>query len=91
MTLHVNAVISVTCALGLVRIGTLDLIIRRTDTMIQLAAISFTSISVASKSITVTTWVRAQVSSVISGGAYGFHQWDITIRDFSKRQLVVSS
>lgn len=61
MTLHANAVILVTCALGLVRVATLDLIVRRTDTKIQLAAISFTSCSFASKFITVFTWVWAQV------------------------------
>lgn len=56
-TLHSNAVISVTCALGLVRVARLNLNFRRTDTKIQLAAICFTSISVASKFITAFTWV----------------------------------
>lgn len=57
MKLYANAVSSVTCTLGLVRFATLDLILRRTDTMIQLAAISYISISVASTFVTVFIWV----------------------------------
>lgn len=35
----------------------------------------------------VISWPK--FSKVVSGGGYGFHQWDITIADFTKQQLVV--
>lgn len=31
-----------------------------------------------------------QYFSPVSGGAYGFHQWDITVRELSKEQLLLS-
>lgn len=54
-TVHADAVIQVTCTLGLVRAATLHFDFGWTDTTNQMAAITFINISVAGKFATMVT------------------------------------